>query len=271
MAARAMCLTIQDAGRKASPLELSSTSVKPPDTNNGISTAGADTSPDSKPPAPDNKSGGVGGGSRSSSPCRALASSVAPAAVSASALEADSKHGAGADTAGTSSRSGSSRTRTRTNVSLPTGTLAAERGTWKMQPWRLWPVHQSAAAALVDPCLKSVVAIPEVVLLRKALAALADRTDNALRIVDSGSESSGAKRGRDRDAGDGDGGTSGGAGGGSGARARPRGSGSSSGGAGGRARVAAGAPAVQAGGSLKGSGGGVLVGAAPKRRRSDDS
>ncbi|CAM9234878.1 unnamed protein product, partial [Scytosiphon promiscuus] len=189
MAARAMCLTIQDAGRKASPLELASSTVKPPDSG----ASGADASPDSKPSGPDKT-----GGSRSSSPCRVPGGtpSSAPPAAAAAASEADTKHGV-AEGIG-ASRSGASRTRTRTNVSLPTGTLAAERGTWKQQPWRLWPVHQSAAAALVDPCLRSVVAIPEVVLLRKALAALADRTDKALRMVDSGSESAGVKRGRDR-------------------------------------------------------------------------
>ncbi|CAM9836769.1 unnamed protein product, partial [Ectocarpus sp. 13 AM-2016] len=85
--------------------------------------------------------------------------------------------------------------------STPTGTLAAERGTWKLQPWRLWPVHQPAAAALVEPCVSSVVAVPELALLRKALAALADRTDKALRMMEGGtsssaSESCGVKRGR---------------------------------------------------------------------------
>lgn len=67
------------------------------------------------------------------------------------------------------------RTRTRTNVSLPTGTLAAERGTWRGQAWRLWPVHQATAIALVESCLSSTVSVPELAPLREGLAALAGR------------------------------------------------------------------------------------------------
>lgn len=73
------------------------------------------------------------------------------------------------------------RTRTRTNVSIPTGTLAAERGTWKGQAWRLWPVHQATAIALVESCLSSTVSVPELAPLREGLAALA-RRDNRSQV-----------------------------------------------------------------------------------------
>ncbi|CAM9274578.1 unnamed protein product [Ectocarpus sp. 6 AP-2014] len=261
-AARAMCLTIQEAGRTASPVELASRSVRR-HPENGTGGAG-DGSADSK-----TSGGGATGGPRGSSPCRGQGggsngSSAAPCSG------ADSGAASEAPTT-ISSRPGSSRTRTRTNVSAPTGTLAAERGTWKLQPWRLWPVHQPAAAALVEPCVSSVVAVPELALLRKALAALADRTDKALRMMDGGtsssaSESCGVKRGR--------GGATAGVGGdsagdGGSARGRSRGSG---GGGGGKVKPS-GAPAAVAGSSRGGggAGGGVLLGAAHKRRRHDDS
>lgn len=77
------------------------------------------------------------------------------------------------------------RTRTRTNVSLSTGTLAAERGEWQGMPWRIWPVHQASAAALVGPCLTSTVLVPEVVPLRQGLAALARRDSQAQLRVNS--------------------------------------------------------------------------------------
>ncbi|CAN0041389.1 unnamed protein product [Ectocarpus fasciculatus] len=268
MAARAMCLTIQEAGRTASPVELASTSVRR-QPENGANGAGGNASADSKPSA---GGGSTGGGARGSSPCRGPGGGANGSSV-ASSSAADS--GGAEAPATTSSRLGSSRTRTRTNVSAPTGTLAAERGTWKLQPWRLWPVHQPAAAALLEPCLGSVVAVPELALLRKALAALAERTDKALRMMDGGtssssaSESCGVKRGRGGATAGGVGGDSGGGDGGGGARGRSRGSG---GGGGGKVK-ASGAPAAVAGSSRGGvgAGGGVLLGAAHKRRRQDDS
>lgn len=69
----------------------------------------------------------------------------------------------------------SARTRTRTNVSLPTGTLAAERGVWRGVPWRLWPGHQTHGAALLEACSASAVAVPEAAPLRQGLSALAGR------------------------------------------------------------------------------------------------
>lgn len=268
MAARAMCLTIQEAGRTASPVELASTSVRR-QPENGANGAGGNASADSKPSA---GGGSTGGGARGSSPCRGPGGGANGSSV-ASSSAADS--GGAEAPATTSSRLGSSRTRTRTNVSAPTGTLAAERGTWKLQPWRLWPVHQPAAVALLEPCLGSVVAVPELALLRKALAALAERTDKALRMMDGGtssssaSESCGVKRGRGGATAGSVGGDSGGGDGGGGARGRSRGSG---GGGGGKVK-ASGAPAAVAGSSRGGvgAGGGVLLGAAHKRRRQDDS
>eukprot|EP00752_Nemacystus_decipiens_P007676 g6862.t1 len=270
-ATRAMCLTLQEASRTASPVELASTSVKASPAENGG--GGADASTGFKPPI------GKPGSSRSNSPCRLSADSGGSggggpsSACTTSGGDADTRPGGGGGSEPTGSpRLGSSRTRTRTNVSLPTGTLAAERGTWKGQPWRLWPVHQAAAAALVEPCQASVVTVTELPALKRALASLAERTDRALRLVEAPTESSGVKRGRDRSSlgggggGDSsDGGSSGGGGGGgvgpSGTRGRPRGSG------GGKVKLS-GSP--QHGSCPKGgngAGGGVVSGGAHKRRR----
>lgn len=81
---------------------------------------------------------------------------------------------------GDASNSGAARTRTRTNVSLPTGMLAAERGSWKGLPWRLWPVHQANGTALLEACSASVVEVPEIAPLRQALDALSRRGRNGL-------------------------------------------------------------------------------------------
>lgn len=284
MAARAMCMTLQEAGRIASPLELASSTVKSPD--NGAA-GGADSCLGDSKPSLDT----TGGGSRSSSsPLNGSGGGAPSSASPTSGADVEVKTG-GNDATVSSPRLGSSRTRTRTNAFLPTGTLAAERGTWKMQPWRLWPVHQSAAAALVDPCLNSVVAVPEVALLKKALAALAERTEKAVGTVDSGVvESGGGKRRRDSSGtgvvgGGGDGGGGEGGGGSSGgnsngvARGKSRGGGGSGGGAGGggggaggKTKLAA-SPAAHPGSSKGGvsAGGGVLLGGAHKRRRQDES
>ncbi|CAM9836695.1 unnamed protein product, partial [Ectocarpus sp. 13 AM-2016] len=104
-AARAMCLTIQEAGRTASPVELASRSVRR-HPENGPGGAG-DGSADSK-----TSGGGSTGGPRGCSPCRGQGgglngSSAAPCSGgdSGAASEAPTT---------TSSRPGSSRTRTRT-------------------------------------------------------------------------------------------------------------------------------------------------------------
>lgn len=287
----------------AAPLELASSVINSPSRCAGGGTAGA-TSADPDKPCGDGSGGDAGSsasspfpGSRGSSPHRGSPGGFGVGGVSSFGSETF------ADVPGpindiNARPLGTARTRTRTNVSIPTGTLAAERGTWKMQPWRLWPVHQAAAASLVEPCLNSIVAVPEVALLRKALAALADRTDRAMVMVDSSTAvpdavGGGGKRSRDR--GDSAGGASGsgsasvnGNGGavatGNGGGRTRRGAGgrgggligissggggngnSSSGGGGSKAKLMY-SPAVS--GKGVSAGGGVLVGAAHKRRRQD--
>lgn len=271
MAARSMCLTLQEAGRTASPLELASSTAKSPD-NGAVGGAGSSLG-ESKPSLDSD------GGSRSSSSPSDGAAGGSPSFASPTPGAHAEVKTSGNDVTAVSPRLVSSRTRTRTNVHVPTGTLAAERGMWKMQPWRLWPVHQLAAAALVEPCLNSAVAVPEVALLRKALVALAERTDKAVRMADSGAgETGGGKRRRDSSgagAGGGDGGGGEGTGGGGGASssggARGKSRGSGGGGCGGKAKPAGSLAAYPGSSKARvGAGGGVLLGGAHKRRRQDD-
>lgn len=260
-------MAMKDAGRTPTPLERASASVKSP-----CRSAGPDASADGKP-------GGVGGvgGAPLNGPGFVSPPNRGVTGGNASSSSFPGGDGASSNISPTGSSLitappvGPARTRTRTNVSLPTGTLAAERGTWKSLPWRLWPVHQSAAAALLEPCLGSAVVVPETIPLRRALTALADRKDKALMMVDSGlavPDGAGGKRGRD---GGGSGssalrGRKGSSGRGGGATGGATG-GDGGGGGGGKTKLSCTPTAPGKGGV--GAGGGVLVGVAHKRRRQD--
>lgn len=298
VAAKAMCQAMREAERAVAPLEAASTSVKSTCGGGGVARADASSSVGGKPyvgsgPADSlsvDPTSGVGG---TSSYTSSAGSSLTCGDTSADAVQSRTPAPANDINPPTLVHA---RTRTRTNVSLSTGTLAAERGTWKLQPWRLWPVHQAAAAALVEPCLNSAIAVPELVPLRKALAALAYRTDKSLMLVDSSTanpESVGGKRGRDREAGNsGGGGGSSGSGGSVGTAGNLRGrrgghargstaGGIAGGGSGGGGGGSSGSEAVVSAKSNKGffatsttakgvgARGGVLVGVGHKRRRQD--
>lgn len=291
---------MREAERAVAPLEAASTSVKSTCGGGGVARADASSSVGGK--------SYVGSGPADSLPLDPLGSSTSGGGGTSSYASSGGSSLTGGDASADAVQSrtpapandmnpptlGHARTRTRTNVSLSTGTLAAERGTWKLQPWRLWPVHQAAAAALVEPCLNSAIAVPELAPLRKALAALAYRTDKSLMLVDSSTvtpESVGGKRGRDREAGNSSGGGGSGSGGGVGTGGSLRGrrggharggtaggvaGGGNSGGGGG----SSGSEAVSSAKSNKGlfpttttakgvSAQGVLVDVGHKRRRQD--
>lgn len=256
---------MREAERAVAPLEAKSTSVKSTCSGGGVARADASSSFGGKPHVGSGladslsvdplgcSTSEVGGGT--SSYVSSAGSSLTCGDTSADAVQSRTPALANDINPPTLVHA---RTRTRTNVSLSTGTLAAERGTWKLQPWRLWPVHQAAAAALVEPCLNSAIVVPELVPLRKALAALAYRTDKSLMLVDSSTvntESVGGKRGRDREAGN-----SGGGGGGSGSGSSVGTGGSLRGRRGGHAR---GSTAGNVAGGGNGSGGGGSNGSEP--------
>lgn len=188
-AAAESCDALAEGGDDSLP-----TSCAPENNRGGggmISSAGGDSSLHSSSP-----SGSSGGGTaQPTSPSRCSTSTdqqhpteTAPAAAGGLTNSVGGGGSAGGvtnnPTSGVSTGP-TGRTRTRTNVSLPTGTLAAERGVWRGQPWRLWPVHQGSAAALVEPCLSSPISVPELAPLRQGLAGLARRDNRAQMKVKS--------------------------------------------------------------------------------------